>query len=116
MHELDITEKALSCCLADKAMEHYARVTPWGARSRCSADYRYTVRVSFGGHCHLWMYESTRERVPLMYFVFNRKIGALTTNGSHEALITMLNEDQIFCMEEAHQELLTASMLTDLSM
>jgi hypothetical protein len=109
--ECDITDCALASGLADQALRHYNRAMPWGAKTRRASKYSYIVRMSSQDHCTLWMRKRTKEDV--MYFAFNKHIGALTSDECDRTLITQLNEVQLECIYAATQQILEARFQND---
>jgi hypothetical protein len=106
LSETDITDQALDCGIARKALKHYNRCMPWGAKKRKASDYRYILYVSSRGRTTLWMRESAAHHDSVMYFSLNEQIGALTSTDAGKTSITLLGEEEIECLYEAQQQLL----------
>lgn len=106
MRSIDITSQALSSGIAGKALKHYNKAMPWGAKTRNTEDYAYSICMTSQHQCDIWMKTADRKREAVMYFSFHEKIGALTSSEGDRTLITMLNAQEIECICEARLLLL----------
>lgn len=110
MQSLDITQSALRSGLADKALKHYNRSMPWGARKRKVSNYSYKLHVNSKGRAKLWMYKSQKPSEAVMYFIFNESIGALLSTDGNTNDVSMLSESEILCIQEARLCVLEARL------